>query len=304
MKKICFPVTNRVHLARQGLLIKELKKYFKVDIVHLESFMSGMSSKALDYGRSFCIHIGVNRPDAVLIRGDRYEVLSMALVSAYDEIPIIHIEGGDLSGVIDNKVRGAISKLADHHFSTNKESLVRLINMGIDPDTVWDFGSLDVEFAAQVKDKELRDKPFILVAHHPIQGEDHNEVNIAVDNFSDDYDIIKIQSNLDYGKGYGEEIYSPEDYINLLRYASCLVGNSSSFLKEASILGTGTVNVGTRQQGRLKPINVLDVPCFHYNIEMGIHYQLASSYKADHTYYKPNTSQRIAQKLKEILYDK
>ncbi len=104
------------------------------------------------------------------------------------------------------------------------------------------------------------------------------------------------------GKGYGEETYSPEDYVNLLRHASCLVGNSSSFLKEASIFGTPVVNVGSRQQGRLKPKNVLDVECNFDRIELAIHFQLVNEYEPDKIYYKENTSKLITKALKEIIH--
>ena len=84
-------------------------------------------------------------------------------------------------------------------------------------------------------------------------------------------------------------------------YASCLVGNSSSFLKEASILAVPVVNVGSRQDKRLKPKNVMDIPCEEEKIKQAIEFQLRSKYKQDFTYYKDSTSIHIAEKLKEVI---
>lgn len=115
------------------------------------------------------------------------------------------------------------------------------------------------------------------------------------------YKIIRIKSNKDYGKEYGQETFTSEDYINLIRHAACCIGNSSSFLKEASVLGVPIVMVGERQKGRLRTRNVLDVPCESQNIRRGIEFQLNTRYAADETYFQPNTSKQMADKIKEIL---
>jgi UDP-N-acetylglucosamine 2-epimerase len=302
MKKITFIATNRVHLSRQNILINELRNYFEVDIFQPKEQNGSMSANAILYGVEFNNYLSKNKCDYVLARGDRYEVLPCVMVAAYKGIPIIHIEGGDLSGVIDNKVRHAITKLADYHFCTNEESHTRLVNMGVPLDRIWNFGSLDVEFASKVKPKRLKDKDYILVAYHPINGEDETQLDNALKLFDTvDYGIIKIGSNKDSGKEYGEETYSPEDYINLMRYATVCVGNSSSLLKEASILGVPVVLIGDRQTKRLKPKNVIDVPCETERIELAISFQLSNKYKPDHVYYKKNTSKNICSQLRKIL---
>ena len=310
MKRILFPVTNRTHLARQGLLLKELKKQFIVDIADLQpdpSLNLNMNEIALltaDYFNGFLSTSKMENKkeyDLVLIRGDRFEVLPLTMLAVYRQIPIAHIEGGDSSGVVDNKVRHAVSHLADYHFCTSKEAFIRLVNMGINPQVIWNFGSLDVEFAAQVKKKKIKENPYLVIAYHPIDDENEREIDKALQNFNK-YEIIKIVSNKDYGRRYGEEQYSPEDYINLLRYADCCLGNSSSLLKEASILGAPVINIGERQKGRLKPKNVMDVPCFFKKIELALKFQLENGrYQQDYTYFKKDTSAKITAKLKEIL---
>lgn len=259
-----------------------------------------MASASVEYADQFNQFLDENRSDLVLARGDRYEILPLVVIAAYRGIPIIHLEGGDLSGdIIDSKVRHAITHLSSYHFCTNEESHKRLINMGIPMDRIWNFGSLDVEFAAKVKPKKLIRGNYLLIAYHPIAGEDEKELDKAL-KFFGKYHIIKIKSNTDSGRKYGKEEYSSEDYINLLRYANVCVGNSSSLLKEASILGVNVVNVGDRQDKRLKPKNVLDVPCKAERIKNGIIYQLSNKPVRDSIYYKPNTSKKIADKIKEL----
>lgn len=238
--------------------------------------------------------------DAIIIRGDRYEMLGLAMVAVYKGFTVVHIEGGDQSGVVDNKVRHAITHLSDYHFCTNEESHKRLIGMGAPLDRVWNYGSLDVEYASKVPKQKLKERPYLLVAYHPIDGEDEQELETALSTYKQ-FDIIRIGSNKDYGRSYGAEQFSPETYINMMRGAACCIGNSSSLIKEASILGVGVVLVGDRQKNRLMPSNVLSVPNETERIKNGISYQLGNKAKKDLLYYKPNTSKAIATKLKEIL---
>ena len=117
------------------------------------------------------------------------------------------------------------------------------------------------------------------------------------------YKIIRILSNSDEGVQYGTEEYEPKEYIYLIAYASCLVGNSSSFLKEASVFGTPVLNLGSRQNNRSKPHNVFDCPEVKWErIESSVNYQLSHGrYNVDLFYYKPDTSKNIAKELKNFL---
>src|SRR3990167_819013 len=301
MKKICFPATSKIHLARQQLLLKELNKHFEVDVWILKEENGGMAINSIFYAIQFNNYLIKNNFDYALIRGDRYELLFLTAICAYRGIKIIHLEAGDVSGVIDNKIRNAISYLADYHFATNNEALRRLINMGLPMDKVWNYGSLDVEYASKVKPKKkIRNKSYIFVPYHAIEDEDEEEIKKALGNFKN-YAIIRVKGNADYNKEYPAETYSPEDYINLMRYASVCVGNSSSLLKEASVLGVGVVLIGDRQYARLPPKNVVQVPCQKDNILKAISYQMQNKYEKDLTYYQSQTSVKITKKLKEIL---
>lgn len=301
MKKICFPATNRVHLARQQLLLDELRKKFEVVVFEPTTIPSVKSVFSIMCAIEFNNFLSKNLDvDAILIRGDRYEMLGLTMVALYKGLTIIHIEGGDLSGAVDNKVRYAITHLSDYHFCTNDESHQRLIQNGVPINKVWNFGSLDVEFAKTVEEKKIIEEPYLLVAYHPIEGENENEVERAMSQFTQ-FKIINIASNNDYGKQFGSDNYSSEDYINLLRFANCCVGNSSSFLKEASILGTPVVNIGSRQNKRLKPHNVVDVPCKTGRIRAAIDFHAENRFEPDLIYYKLDTSKNIVKKLIELL---
>ena len=299
--RIIFPCTARPHLVRQKLLIEQLRKYFDIDIWTPRTKQGGsLATYSIMVSVEFNNFLNRRKADAVIIRGDRMELLPLAALCAYREIPVIHLEAGDVSGVIDNKIRHAVSQLSDYHFPTNDEARVRLIGMGCHPDKVFNYGSLDVEVAQKVRRRRVRSGKYILVAYHPIKGEDESEVSAALEAFSA-YDVVSVVSNQDYGKQYGSESFSPDDYINLLRGASCIVGNSSSILKEASIFPVGVVNVGSRQRGRLRPRQVMDSACKKENIMAAVSFQLGQRYEIDSPYAQPDTSKRIAKKMSEIL---
>ena len=292
MKKLIFPLTSKIHWARNQLLLKELRKYFKVYLATYGDKDMSMSDVAVDITLKFRKALEEIKPDLVLIRADRYELLPCAMLSAYNQIPTVQLEAGDLSGVIDNKVRFAISHLSDYHFVTNQDSEKRLTNMGFK--NVWNFGSLDVEYSESIKAPTKRAKPYIVVMYHPVPNEPYNAVSEATERFKDRFDIIGIKSNHDYGKSMYQEYYSPEKFIELLKGASCVVGNSSALIKECSRLKIGVVNVGDRQANRLKAENVRDCPCNKESIEESIEYQLSHSYEPSDIYYQPETSVKIA----------
>lgn len=299
IKRILFPATNRVHLARQKLLIKELEKHFKVDCIEYPTKYGFILNNVADVANHFRKVLGRNKYDLVLVRGDRYEVLPIAMLSVYSGIPIAHIEGGDLSGAIDNKVRYAITALSDIHFATNKESYKRLISMGTDPDLTFNFGSLDVEYAKSLK-LDKWDEEFVLMCHHPMPNENPELIEkIIREEFKGRIFVIK--TNMDNGRSYGNDEFEPEEYLALIANAKCLVGNSSSFLKEASIFGTPVLNIGDRQKNRLISKNVVNVSYNEEMIRNSLRIQLYSNKLPSDIYYKPNTSVNITKEIMKFL---
>lgn len=277
-------------------------------------------------------------PDMVLIRGDRFEQLAIAMVSAYQNKTIAHIEGGDVTGTIDESVRHAITKLAHIHFVTNEPARKRVIQMGENPALVFNVGSPDVEFAARVGKKASPEsvnatgtgieinlsKPYVMVMFHPVTTEKenraHTETLLAViDNLNmqavwfwpnsdagtaEMAKAIRVYREL--GKIKNHKIrfvidVAPDDFIALLRGAKALIGNSSAGIKESSYLGTPVVNIGTRQTGRLRGPNVIDSGYDGASISKVIKTQLThGQYALSNLYFKKDTSKKIVEILKKI----
>ncbi len=369
---ICFPIMNRVHYARQIHLLNLLQRDQALELQLVvggsailekygERFLPAMKKSGFTVNDSlYNIIEGGNHvtmaktaaltalefsnslyklnPDVVLIRGDRFEQLAIAMVAAYMNKTIAHIEGGDVTGTIDESVRHAITKLAHVHFVTNEAARKRVLQMGENPAMVFNVGSPDVEFTALTKKKldaaainnigtgDSIDfsKPFLMVMHHPVTTESDNRAHMEV--LLRAVGSLRMQTiwfwpNSDAGTSemakairmYREGVSAdhhaikfitdmlPEDFIAVLRRASCLIGNSSAGIKESSYLGIPVVNVGTRQSGRLRGLNVVDVGYGEDEIRKAIEKQVAhGSYPSLNLYYKPNSSKTIVEILKKI----
>lgn len=258
-----------------------------------------MAGKSLTVAKYFNEILDKGNYNLVLIRGDRFEMLPIAMLAAYKGIPIAHIEGGDVSGAIDNKVRHSITHLSDLHFPTNDEAMDRLVRIG--KDNVFNYGSLDVEYAKNFE-SEITDstKPYAVMCYHPMENEDPYLIQrIVALNFPGE--LIVIKSNSDNGNSHGKSQFTPEEYIRLIKGAKFLIGNSSSFIKEASVFGTPVVLVGDRQRGRLLTRNVTRVGYNSAMIVNAINEQLKSQFAPDNTYYQPFTSEMIAYQIKKFL---
>lgn len=366
---ICFPITSRIHYARQKHLLEKLHKHPGVDLQLIvggsvlldkygERFLPVIRESGLNINDTLFnvvdggSHIAMAKtagltalefsnslyklnPDIVVIRGDRFEQLAIAMVAAYLNKTIAHIEGGDVSGTIDESVRHAITKLAHIHFVTNKDSRRRVIQMGENPRSVFNVGSPEVEFAAGVPQKHDGSvinetgtgsevdttKPFLMVMQHPVTTENSNRDNTetllqAIDQLNmpavwfwpnSDAGTNEIAKSIrlyrEHGKLKNNKIrfvtyLLPEDFIGLLRKASVLIGNSSSGIKEASYFGVPVVNIGTRQQGRLRGPNAIDVEYQKAVIIKSIRKQLKHGpYPQSNIYYQPGTSEKIVKVL-------
>lgn len=367
VRKVCFVITSEIHYARSKLLLKALERHPGIelqlvvggssilpnygDVVRLMA-RDGRAPDAqmlftIEGGNAFAMakttgvgiidftNVFANlAPDIVLLRADRYELLSAAIAATYMNIPVAHIEGGDITGTIDESVRHAITKLSHLHFTTNEASRRRVCAMGEDPAYVFDVGALEVEFIAQnnftVSNEEVNamgvgdivdiEKQFFMVMYHPVtteveQLEAYTELLLnAVHGFH--LPTIWFWPNVDAGtdqvaktiRRFREQneadhmrfikYLPPEQFYALLRKTACLIGNSSSGIKEGSYYGTPVVNIGSRQQGRLRGDNVRDVQHDEEAIVEAIRAQLAhGAYPESNLYYQEGTSEAIAEKL-------
>ncbi len=234
------------------------------------------------------------KPDVVLTVADRFETLATAVAASYMNIPLAHTQGGEVTGSIDESVRHAVTKLSHIHFPATRQAGEYLVRMGEAPDTVHFTGCPSIDLIAGIDMKLPPDiftrylgvgaaidaaKPYLVVLQHPVTTEygqgfaQINETLRAVESIG--MQTAWLWPNVDAGsddvsKGlrmYREHNnpswlhlyrnFAPEDYARLINNAACLVGNSSSGLREGAYLGVPVVNIGTRQQGREHGANVV-----------------------------------------------
>ncbi len=274
------------------------------------------------------------RPDVVVSVGDRFETMATAVASAYMNIPVAHTMGGEVTGTIDESIRHAVTKLAHLHFPANALAAERIIRMGEDPATVHVVGCPRIDLIKDLlrEDAGLDEvwiaregvgahvdprEPFLLVSQHPVtteygEGEDQiAETLAAVEEL--DMPAIMLWPNVDAGsedvsRGMRKfrERHAPghlrfyknfpvEIYARLMHRAACLVGNSSAPIREGAFLGTPAVNIGSRQQGRERGANVVDVPHERARIVAAVRAQVAHGrYPSEHRYGDGAAGPRIA----------
>lgn len=280
------------------------------------------------------------QPDAVLTIADRFETIATSIAAAFQNIPLIHLQGGEVTGNIDEKVRHANTKLADVHFVTSEDAKQRVIKMGEDEEYVFNSGCPSMDLAAAVLEApELDFDPFlkyggvgarfsvddgyIVVMQHPVTTEYHQ----ARENVTKTLEVIDglgipafwFWPNVDAGadgtsngiRTYREnndpkhihffKNMEPDDFLRLLVNSKCLVGNSSVGIRECSFLGVPVVNIGTRQNRRLRGENVLDVAYDRSEIKAAVQSQLDNPKNGKSTVYGLGESgKKIADILAEI----
>lgn len=253
------------------------------------------------------------KPDVVVSVADRYETIATAIAGSYLNIPVAHVQGGEVTGSIDEKVRHAVTKLSNLHFVSNQMAADRVISMGEDAATVFVTGCPSIDLAAQVIHEKRRkfnpfesyggvgspinlEKEYLVVMQHPVtteyeDGLRHIEETLSaikrleiptfwfwpnVDAGSDSISkgIRHFRETHDVPFIFFFKNMGPEDFLRLLINSKCLVGNSSVGIRECSYLGVPVVNIGNRQTGRDRGENVIDVDYDSGEIIMAIQTQL------------------------------
>lgn len=233
-------------------------------------------------------------PDMVIILGDRFEMLAAATAAMIHAIPISHIHGGELTeGIIDDPIRHSITKMSTLHFTTTDEYRTRVIQLGEQPDKVFCVGALGVENiksqSLMSRDELSRDigysleKSYIMVTFHPVVmekktvQEQFETLLTALDNLRD-YQIIFTKANADIdgriiNRLIDEYVARNREraaafmslgmirYLSMLQYCEMVIGNSSSGIIEAPSFHIPTVNIGKRQEGRVRGRSVIDCGC-------------------------------------------
>jgi UDP-hydrolysing UDP-N-acetyl-D-glucosamine 2-epimerase len=280
------------------------------------------------------------QPDVVLTVGDRFETMATTLAAAYMNIPVAHTMGGEVSGTIDESVRHAVTKFAHIHFPASKEAADRIIKLGEPPETVHLVGCPRIDLVADILrassngiDEHLFDlgvgskldlsQPFILVSQHPVTteyGEGERQIAATLtavretglpaivlwpnaDAGSEDIarGIRKLRERHEDDKMHFFKNLPTATYVQLMARTACLVGNSSSGIREGAYIGTPVVNVGTRQIMRERGKNVIEVPHDKDAILGAIKQQLAHGrYEMEPIYGDGTAGTQVAEVLAKL----
>lgn len=300
--------------------------------MELEGSTPATMAKSVGFGIvEFAGELQRLKPDLVLVIGDRFEALAATIAAAYLNLCIVHLQGGEVSASIDESARHSISKFSHFHFPSTLRSAEYLVRMGERPDTILGVGcpssdiarELDRTLSAEVLNQRGSgtpidlDRPFLLSIFHPTTtqfGSERAEIDellTALDDLS--MQTVLLWPNIDAGSDHISKAIRvfrdrrgarwlrtltnipPEDYLRVLANAACAIGNSSSFVRDASFFGTPVVLVGNRQDGREHDEHVMPVPADARAIAATARIQLGRGrYQPSTLYGDGNVSARIA----------
>ncbi len=328
-------------LDRFGSSIKEVERDgFEVHsqvYMELEGSIPVSMAKSLGFGViEFAGEINRLKPDILLLIGDRYEALSAALVAGYLNIPIAHIQGGEVSGSIDESARHAISKFAHFHFPATNRAADYLYKMGEPRDNIFNVGCpvgdyilgldnnipFDVFRAGSGAEIDI-EKPFQLVIYHPTTTSFGGEVQQILEllNALDEmkHKTVFLWPNIDAGSDniskqlriFRDKVspdwlrfitnLSPVMFQKVLKRCAVAIGNSSSFVRDSTFSGTPVVLVGDRQTGREIGSNTIVVPVEKQTIIDAVNKQITNGqYKPESLYGNGEAGRKIAEVLSSV----
>ena len=374
MKRVAVITSTRAEFGLLMPVIKELKKYednsFKCELVvtgtHLktefghtvdEIIKSGFqpdaeieipvdSRNALDISHNQAVSLELftklfakKKYNGILILGDRYEMLVIAIAAGNTHTPIFHMCGGDTTeGAVDEWIRHSITKMSYLHFPTNTESYKRVIQLGESPDRVFNFGSTSIDNIVHsanmskvdaLKSLGLNDCRYAICTYHPVTME-NSDIKELINEFLEaikaypDIEFIVTKSNADQG---GAEINKLLDeaeskidnlhvytslgvvrYLSLMKYAEFVLGNSSSGIIETPAFKVPTVNIGDRQRGRLQSESIINCTEDKESIARAIDKAMSKEHKevcskVVSPYGSGDASEQIAKKIYDIVIE-
>ena len=328
------------HLSHEfGNTIKEIKndnvkKIIKRNILDQkfsENKISEYISKSINITSEVIIK---KKPDVIVILGDRYELLGSAIAAMILRIPIAHIHGGELTiGAYDDSIRHSITKLSHLHFPVHDVYKKRLIQLGENPKTIFNFGALGAHAMSKIKtlkkseiEKILKiklNKKIILATFHPVTLEKNmskyyiknlirflkklkNYIIIFTSpNFDSESNILrkeilsleKKKDNIYFYKSLGSRIY-----ISLMKISYLVIGNSSSGVLETPSFGVRTINIGDRQKGRIISGNIINCNYDVNSMSKAFNKLKKKSTKSYNPFFKKNTPIKIAKKILDFNF--
>lgn len=378
-RKICVVITARPSYSRIKTVLREIKnhkklqlqlvlaasalssrygsadKIVKSDGFKVSGYVRNMVSGEDIYAQAKITGLGIIElsseferlnPDAVITIADRFETMATAIAASYLNIPLIHIQGGEVTGNIDEKVRHSITKLSDLHFVASQKAEERVIKMGEDSNYVFNYGCPSIDLASEVRfDKKIDfniyekysgvgnspdlSKGYLVVMQHPVTteyNESKNHIYKTLDAIMElNIPTLWFWPNVDAGadgtsKGirqyresnkldnvhFFKNMY-PDDFLKILKNSFCLIGNSSVGIRECSFLGIPVVNIGSRQSGRARSKNIIDVNYNKQEIISAVRRQIKNGhYDSSKIYGNGDSAKKIAKKIAEIklIFDK
>jgi GDP/UDP-N,N'-diacetylbacillosamine 2-epimerase (hydrolysing) len=316
-----FPTAKKITMTYSGDRLRDMAHYLASGITHFSSFFD------------------TNRPDILVVLGDRSESLAAALSALYLNIPIAHINGGDVTGTtIDESIRHAITKISHIHFVHTKENAKRVEQMGEEKKRIFITGALTLDTILHSKlssKKEIFKKYQLnqntttyLVVQHPIttlQDRGYLQVQqllLALDSLKQQ--TVLVYPNCDAGGKkfidliirYQKKPYlhafrnlPHEDYLSIMKSVDIIIGNSSSGIIEAPSFKIPVINIGSRQQGRAQSINILNVSPEKNKIIQAVNYALHDTafrgkvHRCKNQFGNGTAAQKIVKILKEVPLD-
>ena len=318
-----FTISERIHMLVEGNKPNSMVKTTAIGMLGIADALENL------------------RPEFMVVIGDRYEIMAPTIAAAYMNIPVCHTMGGEVTGTIDESIRHAITKFAHVHFPANRESAERIEKMGEDRERIFTVGCPRIDTVKQillhdssvpvdifetqhgVGPKFDLTKPFLLISQHPVTTEfedSEKQINETIYGALEvGLPIIMLWPNSDAGtegisrgirkfrEEHGEAKLHAfknlpiEYYVRLMNNTACLVGNSSSGIREGAFIGTPCVNIGSRQEGRERGRNVIDVGCDRKEIAIAIKKQLAhGKYASEPIYGDGHAGEKIADILSRV----
>lgn len=308
----------------------------KIDILESGDSSYDISCAIANAIKKFAKCFFNDKPDILIILGDRYEMLGVAISAMNENIPIAHLHGGEVTiGAIDDSIRHAITKMSYLHFTSTEDYRKRVIQLGESPDRVFNVGALGIENILcmnLLSEADIRktiglamDEKYAVGTFHPVTL-DTISVSEEVKEFCEaikecrNIKFLLTMANADKGGGCINQIISDyalendniiminnlgtRNYLSAIKYARFVIGNSSSGIIEAPALGTPTVNVGDRQKGRIMAETIVNCIDKKGDIISAIHKAESMEHKSVTLYGDGNTSIKIVEIIKSFLSNK
>lgn len=328
------------HLSEsQGMTVREIEDYgvpiaCKIPILESGDSPYDVSLTMANAIRAFAAYFRDNRPDMLVILGDRTELLAIASAAMNERIPIAHICGGEVTeGAVDDCVRHALTKMSYLHFTETEAYRKRVIQLGESPERVFNVGSLGAENILHeplLAENEIRSilaipetNQYAMVTFQPVTLESDAALKDQVKALCDameqesSYFYVITKANADAGGGMINremsrfamnhqnatlhESLGMQRYLSAVKYAAFVLGNSSSGIIEAPVLGTPTVNIGDRQKGRLMADTIVSCSPERKAIVEAIRKAVAVSHTTTTLYGSGDTSEQIKEVIKREL---